>query len=166
MEENRDNLKERLGDTFVDKIRGYIDSAIILTIITAASFALFYAYNGGYNYYYGIPLFLTSTSPSRFMGNLPIISLIGIFFAGTLIISATLAHCKNKLFNQFMQFFGKMYIFFAGVALIISLFLLFYLKSLMFGIVAITSAVIILVILYLNASDNKIKKWTVLAKKK
>jgi len=56
-----------------DKIKVFINSTIAVFLISAASVALSYAYNGGYNAYYGIPMSLTTASPSGLIMGIPFI---------------------------------------------------------------------------------------------
>lgn len=51
--------------------RGLKDSAIASLIIPALSVIFAFAYNGGYNKYYGVPVFFSTASPIALLNNIP-----------------------------------------------------------------------------------------------
>ena len=58
------------------KIETILNSALIILIIPALAYALSFSYNGGYNSFYGIPIFLTDASGFLFLRNIPALTTI------------------------------------------------------------------------------------------
>lgn len=79
-------MEKNINNTEKDTIKGtcgysgsyrkmlkYIDSAIVMAFMTATVIVISYAYNGGYIYYYGIPLVFATTSPQGLIKNIPVL---------------------------------------------------------------------------------------------
>lgn len=95
--------KQRLRES---KKISIIDSAIISLIIPAIAVTLLFAYNGGYNSYFGIPVYFTAATPSALLNNIPqMYYVLALLLAFVILIRISRWHisvrAKKKKSNNF-----------------------------------------------------------------
>ena len=94
MDENNEN--KRLGG----KYYAIINTALFVLIATSLVKALLYAFNLGFNNYFGIPSFLTAASPSGLLADTPKLCLVVIIFLLSAVILIAIFYCLlNSLKN-------------------------------------------------------------------
>ena len=89
-------MEEKNKNESSKNLISFFDGTVVALLISAALFSLSYAYNGGYNYYFGIPQMFTNSSWGGIVYRMPQISEIILLIAAmiTIIIYA----------NRFIQY--------------------------------------------------------------